>query len=110
MKEDEPPLGWPARSGDGTRVCTRAASFDAYELKTLRHRKCAIRHLGQLTCPRAVGYGRTWYTVTLARIDQTDAGTWARSDSFRRADLPHVAKVADLCHNWMDQQTKEENG
>ena len=54
--------------------------------------------------------GRTWHTVTLSRIYQTDAGTWARSESFGRTDLPLVAKVADQCHTWMYQQTKEENG
>ena len=48
--------------------------------------------------------GKTWYNVTLSRIYRTAEDGWARSDSFGKADLPLVIKVADLCHTWMYTQ------
>lgn len=47
------------------------------------------------------------YSVTLCRIYKDAAGSWQRSESFGREDLPLVAKVCDLAHTWMYQQSQD---
>ncbi len=44
--------------------------------------------------------GRTWFNVTIARLYK-DSEQWQDSASFRRDDLPLVAKVADLALSWI---------
>lgn len=47
----------------------------------------------------------TLHNVTLSRLYKDGDPT-----SFGRDDLPLVAKVADLCHTWIFQQKREDNG
>lgn len=51
----------------------------------------------------------TLHNVTLSRLYK-DGDQWKDSTSFGRDDLPLVAKVADLCHIWIFQQKREDNG
>ena len=51
----------------------------------------------------------TLHNVTLSRLYK-DGDQWKDSSSFGRDDLPLVAKVADLCHTWIFQQKREDNG
>ena len=44
--------------------------------------------------------GRTWFNVTIGRLYR-DGEQWKDSASFRRDDLPLVAKVADLALAWI---------
>jgi hypothetical protein len=46
-------------------------------------------------------------SVTLSRLSKED-DQWHNSASFGRDDLLVVAKVADLAHTWMVQQTQSE--
>ncbi len=47
------------------------------------------------------------YNVTLSRIYR-DQEEWKSTDSFGRDDLLVVAKVADLAHTWIHQQSESE--
>ena len=46
------------------------------------------------------------YNVTITRLYK-DEGGWKDSSSFGRDDLPLVAKVVDLAHSWIFQQSQE---
>jgi len=46
------------------------------------------------------------HNVTITRLYKDDDG-WKDSASFGRDDLPLVAKVADLVHTWIFQQSQE---
>jgi hypothetical protein len=46
----------------------------------------------------------TRHNVTVARLYK-DGDKWKRTDSFGRYDLPLVAKVVDLAHTWIFQQS-----
>ncbi len=48
----------------------------------------------------------TMHSVTITRLYKDDSG-WKDSTSFGRDDLPLVAKVADLVHTWIFQQSQE---
>ncbi len=48
--------------------------------------------------------GDSWYTITMAR-SYRDGDNWRDTDSFRRDDLPLVAKVADMAFTWVWDQT-----
>ncbi len=48
------------------------------------------------------------YNTTFTRL-YFDKGQWHRTDSFGRDDLLLLAKVADLAHSWICQQTFERN-
>jgi hypothetical protein len=47
------------------------------------------------------------YNVTVSRLYK-DGDAWKRSESFGRDDLPLVAKVADLAHTWIFEQSQKE--
>ena len=48
-----------------------------------------------------------WFAVTVSRLYKDDNG-WKNSSSFRRDDLPVVAKIMDLAYAWIwDRQTVE---
>ncbi len=47
------------------------------------------------------------HNTTLSRLYK-DGDSWKRSESFGREDLPLVAKVADLAHTWIYQQSQAE--
>ena len=49
------------------------------------------------------------YNVTHRRLYK-DGNQWKDSTSFGRDDLPLVAKVADLVHSWIFDQSQEQNG
>ncbi len=49
------------------------------------------------------------HNVTMSRLYR-DGDQWKDSTSFGRDDLPLVAKVADMCHTWIFQQKRDENG
>ncbi len=51
----------------------------------------------------------TMHNVTLGRLYRED-GQWKDSTSFGRDDLPLVAKVADMVHSWIFEQSQEHNG
>ena len=42
----------------------------------------------------------TWFNVTISRLYKDD-GEWRDADSFRRDDLPIVAKVVDMAYDWI---------
>lgn len=46
----------------------------------------------------------TRHNVTVSRLYK-DGDQWKQSASFGREDLPLVAKVADLAHTWIYEQT-----
>jgi hypothetical protein len=48
----------------------------------------------------------TRHNVTFTRLYK-DGNAWKDSGSFGRDDLPLLAKVADLAHTWIFQQTQE---
>jgi hypothetical protein len=48
-----------------------------------------------------------YYSVTLSRLYK-EGDQWHNSASFGRDDLLVVAKVADLAHTWIIQQTQSE--
>lgn len=47
------------------------------------------------------------HNVTFSRLWKDEHGNWKRSESFGREDLPLVAKVADLAHTWIYQESKD---
>jgi hypothetical protein len=53
----------------------------------------------------------TMHNVNIVRLykDKED-DKWKDTASFGRDDLPLVAKVADLVHTWIFQQSQEQNG
>ncbi len=46
----------------------------------------------------------TRHSVTVSRLYK-DGDDWKRTDSFGRDDLPLLAKVADLTHTWIFEQS-----
>ena len=46
------------------------------------------------------------HNVQLRRLYK-DGDNWAQSDSFGRDDLPLVAKVADMAHTWIFEQSQD---
>jgi hypothetical protein len=53
------------------------------------------------------GNGKGWHSVQLSRLYRDDDGTWQRSQSFGRDDLPLVCKVANTLHTWIHQTWQE---
>jgi len=49
--------------------------------------------------------GGARHNVTVNRLYK-DGDKWKRTDSFGRDDLPLVAKVVDLAHTWIFEQTQ----
>ena len=49
----------------------------------------------------------TRHNVTFSRLYKDESGNWKRSESFGRDDLPLLAKVADIAHTWIFDQSKE---
>ena len=46
-----------------------------------------------------------WFSVTVSRLYK-DGNDWKNSSSFRRDDLPVVAKIMDMAYAWIwDRQT-----
>lgn len=53
--------------------------------------------------------GRGTHTVQIARLYRpNNEDGWQRASSFRRDDLPLVAKVADHCHTWIHEIWQQE--
>ena len=48
------------------------------------------------------------YNATFSRLYK-DGDEWLSSDSFGRDDLLVLAKIADLAHSWIFNQTQEDN-
>ena len=42
----------------------------------------------------------TWFNVTISRLYK-DEGQWRDAASFRRDDLPIVAKALDMAYDWI---------
>jgi hypothetical protein len=51
----------------------------------------------------------TLFNVNIVRLYK-DGSHWKDSTSFGRDDLPLVAKVADMVHTWIFQESQEQNG
>ena len=51
----------------------------------------------------------TRHNVTVSRLYK-DGDDWKDSTSFGRDDLPLLAKVADLAHSWIFEQSVAPNG
>ncbi|HEY4310850.1 MAG TPA: hypothetical protein VGN12_15475 [Pirellulales bacterium] len=49
------------------------------------------------------------HNVTISRIYK-DGDEWKTSDSFGRDDLPLVAKVSDMAHSWIFEQSQSGEG
>ena len=47
--------------------------------------------------------GKTWFNVTVSR-SYNDGGEWKDTTSFRRDDLPIVAKAMDMAYAWIWEQ------
>jgi len=47
------------------------------------------------------------HNVTISRLYK-DGEEWKRSESFGRDELPLVAKVADLAHSWIFQESRND--
>jgi len=47
--------------------------------------------------------GKTWFNVTVSR-SYNDGGVWKDTNSFRRDDLPVVAKAMDMAYAWIWDQ------
>lgn len=47
------------------------------------------------------------HNVTISRLYK-DGEEWKRSESFGRDELPLVAKVADLAHSWIFQESRSD--
>jgi hypothetical protein len=50
------------------------------------------------------------HNVTFSRLYKPEGEDWQDSTSFGRDDLPLVAKIADMAHTWIFQQSQEQNG
>jgi hypothetical protein len=48
------------------------------------------------------------HNVTITRIYK-DGNEWKTSDSFGRDDLPLVAKVSDMAHSWIFEQSQNDS-
>ena len=48
----------------------------------------------------------TRHNVTVSRLYKDDEGQWRTSDSFGRDDLLLLAKVLDLAHTWISEQSQ----
>ncbi len=46
------------------------------------------------------------HNVTVSRLYKDDDGQWRSSDSFGREDLLLLAKVLDLAHTWISEQSQ----
>ena len=47
--------------------------------------------------------GKTWFNVTVSR-SYNEGGDWKDTDSYRRDDLPVVAKAMDMAYAWIWDQ------
>ena len=50
--------------------------------------------------------GEAWFNVTPSRLYKDDDGSWKDTVSFRRDDLPIVAKALDMAYQWIWTQEK----
>ena len=50
-----------------------------------------------------------YYSVTIVRLYK-DGSQWKDTTSFRRDDLPLLAKIADRAHSWIFDQSQEHSG
>ena len=48
----------------------------------------------------------TRYSVTTSRLYKPEGGEWESTNSFGRAELPLVSKVADMVSTWIYQQSE----
>ncbi len=46
------------------------------------------------------------HNVTVSRLYKDDDGQWRSSDSFGREDLLLLAKVLDIAHTWISEQSQ----
>jgi hypothetical protein len=69
--------------------------------------------LGRIVCAiwkNETDNGAIRHNVTFSRLYKPEGEDWQDSTSFGRDDLPLVAKIADMAHTWIFQQTQEQNG
>lgn len=52
--------------------------------------------------------GAVWFNVTLSRLYK-EGSQWKDAASFRRDDLPIVAKVLDMAYDWIWRQNRVES-
>ena len=50
--------------------------------------------------------GDSWYTITITR-SYKNGDEWKDTASYRREDLPLVAKAADMAYTWIWDQTSQ---
>jgi hypothetical protein len=51
----------------------------------------------------------TRHNATVSRLYKDDEGQWRTSDSFGRDDLLLLAKVLDLAHTWISEQSQSQD-
>jgi hypothetical protein len=51
----------------------------------------------------------TRHNVTVSRLYKDDEGQWRTSESFGRDDLLLLAKVLDLAHTWISEQSQSQD-
>jgi hypothetical protein len=61
-----------------------------------------IIRIGYIKC--TIWRNEEFYNSTITRSWKNDRGDWADGDSFGHADLPVVAKVADMAADWISAQ------
>ena len=83
-----------------TRQEQRSKKRPAHELRLGRIRAAVWENSTQ---------NGTRYNVTFSRLYK-DGNDWKDSTSFGRDDLPLLAKVADLAHTWIFEQSAATNG
>jgi len=100
------PLGDPAGRADDREDVVRER-FSNLESEVLYVRSSRSRNSFG-SCQSAIWRNEsengTRHSVAISRIYKTENG-WESSTSFGRDELPLVAKVADLAHSWIYQQS-----
>jgi hypothetical protein len=89
----------PSRNGDG--VANDGKNRPIHEERIGRICAAVWEH--------ADGNGKVWYNVTFSRIYKDQNGNWQRSDSFGKGDIPLLIKVADRCHDWLYDSSKDDS-
>ena len=98
MAQQSPAQRAPARNGKG----------DANEGGNRPVHEDRIGRICAAVWEHSDGKGNVWFNVTFSRIYKTDAGQWARSESFGKNDLPLLIKVADRVHDWLYSKNGDE--
>lgn len=65
--------------------------------------KVQLEHITAAIWANSTKEGRVWFNVTISR-SYKDGDQWKDTTTFRRDDLPIVAKAADMAYAWIWEQ------